>query len=502
MIVDFVLYILFYKVDDQDIVVELNFCFGVEIFIVQFIYIGMLVFWVLCERLIEVLIFFCQVFKFYVMFYDLYGVDEWLCIYCCGLLSVDFSVFYYLMLLECNSDVMIKVVLFECDFNLFIVICIWFNVNWYECEVWDMYGIIFIGYLYLICMLMLLIWQGYLLCKDYLVCVIEFDFYFLFVVKQDLEQEVLCFKLEDWGMKCYGENEDYMFFNFGLNYLFVYGVFCIILQLDGEEIIDCVLEIGYYYCGVEKMVECQFWYSFIFYIDCIDYFGGVMNNLFYVFLVEKFVGIKVLQWVDVIWIMMVEFFCILNYLLYLGIYIQDVGVMILVFFIFIDCQCVYKVVEVIIGFCLYLVWYCIGGVVYDLLCGWDKLVCEFFDWMFKCFDEYEIVVLKNSILCGWIIGVVQYNIKEVFEWGIIGVGLCVIGCDFDLCKVCFYFGYENFEFEVLLVYNGDVYDCCMVKMGEMCQSLWIIEQCLKNMLEGFYKVDYLLIMLLLKECML
>lgn len=59
--------------------------------------------------------------------------------------------------------------------------------------------------------------------------------------------------------------------------------------------------------------------------------------------------------------------------------------------------------------------------------------------------------------------------KEVLEWGIIGVGLCVIGIDFDVCKVCFYFGYENFDFEILV--GGGVFDCyicVMFKVEELC----------------------------------
>lgn len=215
-----------------------------------------------------------------------------------------------------------------------------------------------------------------------------------------------------------------------------------------------------------------------------------MNNLPYVLSVEKLAGIKVPQRVDVIRIMMAEFFRILNHLLYLGTYIQDVGAMTPVFFTFTDRQRAYKVVEAITGFRLHPAWYRIGGVAHDLPRGWDKLVREFLDWMPKRLDEYETAALKNSILRGRTIGVAQYNTKEALEWGTTGAGLRATGCDFDLRKARPYSGYENFEFEVPLAHNGDAYDRCMVKMGEMRQSLRIIEQCLKNMPEGPYKADH------------
>jgi NADH-quinone oxidoreductase subunit C/D len=64
------------------------------------------------------------------------------------------------------------------------------------------------------------------------------------------------------------------------------------------------------------------------------------------------------------------------------------------------------------------------------------------------------------------------------------------GCDFDLRKARPYSGYQHFEFEVPLAANGDAYDRCLVKMGEMRESLRIIEQCLKNMPAGPYKADH------------
>lgn len=415
MTADSALYIPPYKADDQDIVVELNSRFGAETFTVQPTRTGMPVLWVPRERLIEVLTFLRQVPKPYVMLYDLHGVDERLRTHRRGLPSADFSVFYHLMSLERNSDVMIKVALSERDLNLPTATRIWPNANWYEREVWDMYGITFTGHPHLTRMLMPPTWQGHPLRKDYPARATEFDPYSLSAAKQDLEQEALRFKPEDWGMKRHGENEDYMFLNLGPNHPSAHGAFRIILQLDGEEIIDCVPEIGYHHRGAEKMAERQSWHSFIPYTDRIDYLGGVMNNLPYVLSVEKLAGIKVPQRVDVIRIMMAEFFRILNHLLYLGTYIQDVGAMTPVFFTFTDRQRAYKVVEAITGFRLHPAWYRIGGVAHDLPRGWDKLVREFLDWMPKRLDEYETAALKNSILRGRTIGVAQYNTKEALE---------------------------------------------------------------------------------------
>ena len=490
MTADQALYIPPYQADDQRVVSELTAQFGAAAFTIQPTRTGMPVVWVAREQLIAVLTFLRQLPQPYVMLYDLHGMDERLRTHRQGLPAADFSVFYHLMSLERNSDVMIKVALKESDLNVPTIASIWPNADWYEREVWDMYGIHFAGHPRLTRLLMPHTWEGHPLRKDYPARATEFDPYMLTAARQDAEQEAMRFNPEDWGMKRGGEHEDFMFLNLGPNHPSAHGAFRIILQLDGEEIIDCVPDIGYHHRGAEKMAERQSWHSFIPYTDRIDYLGGVMNNLPYVLAVEKLAGIRVPQRVDVIRIMMAEFFRIQNHLLYLGTYIQDVGAMTPVFFTFTDRQRAYKVIEAITGFRMHPAWYRIGGVAHDLPRGWDRLVREFLDWMPKRLNEYEKAALKNSILIGRTKGVAAYNTKEALEWGVTGAGLRATGCDFDIRKARPYSGYENFEFEVPLAVNGDAYDRCMVKMGEMRESLKIIEQCLNNMPAGPYKADH------------
>jgi NADH-quinone oxidoreductase subunit C/D len=189
-------------------------------------------------------------------------------------------------------------------------------------------------------------------------------------------------------------------------------------------------------------------------------------------------------------VMLCEFFRITSHLLFYGTYAQDVGSMSPVFFMFVDRQKAYDVIEAITGFRMHPAWFRIGGVAADLPQGWDRLVREFLDWMPKRLKDYEKMALRNTILKRRSIGIGSYNTAEAIEWGVTGPGLRATGCDFDWRKARPYSGYENFDFEIPVAVNGDVYDRCVVRVEEIRQSLRIIEQCLEHMPSGDYKARH------------
>src|SRR5690606_32314344 len=257
--------------DDQEIVGELQQRFAGAILAIQPSRAGMPVVWVSRETLPEILRALRQMPRPYVMLYDLSAVDERLRTHRQGLPAADFTVFYHLMSLERNSDILIKVALRDGDLNVPSVTGIYPNANWYEREVFDLFGIHFSGHPHLTRIMMPASWEGHPLRKDYPARATEFDPFALNAARQDMEQDAMRFRPEDWGMKRGGAHEDFMFLNLGPNHPSAHGAFRIILQLDGEEIIDCVPEIGYHHRGAEKMAERQSWHSYIPYTDRVDY---------------------------------------------------------------------------------------------------------------------------------------------------------------------------------------------------------------------------------------
>jgi NADH-quinone oxidoreductase subunit C/D len=422
--------------------------------------------------------------------YDLTAFDERMRVHREGLPASDFTVVYHLVSFERNDDIRIKIPLKEGALEVPTAADIWPNANWYEREVWDLFGIGFTGHQQLRRILTPPTWTGHPLRKDHVARATEMEPYVLTEEREIAEQEALRFRPEDWGMKRHSETADFMFLNLGPNHPSVHGVFRIILQLEGEEIVDAVPEIGFHHRGAEKMGERQTWHTYIPYTDRIDYLGGVMNNFPYVMAVEKLAGITVPPRAQMIRIMLAELFRMASHLVFYGTMSQDVGQLSPVFYMFADRERVFQIIEAICGFRMHPAWFRIGGVAADLPQGWDKMIRDYLDYQPKRLDEYHKLVMQNRIFKARTIGVGAYSLEEAFDWGVTGPGLRACGLAWDYRKQRPYSGYDQLDFEIPTCSNGDCYDRVVVHIEEMRQSLRIIRQCLDNMPPGLYRSEH------------
>ena len=476
---------------ELDITQELQDRFSAAILHCQSTKDGIPTLWVAREKAREVLRYLKTAAKKpFRMLYDLTCIDERVRDSPNGQPTLDFTIVYHLLSFERNHDVRIKVPL-QGEFpSLPSVVDVWPSANWYEREAWDMFGVTFEGHPFLQRILLPRYWVGHPLRKEHPARATEMGEFSLPEERAEQEDELLRFRPEEWGLRADGEQADYMFLNIGPNHPSAHGVFRIMAQLDGEEIVEAALDIGYHHRGAEKMGERQSWHTFIPYTDRIDYLGGVMNNLPYVLAVEKLAGIQVPEKAETIRVMMAEFFRIASHLVFYCTMAQDVGQLSPVFYMFTDRERVFSVVEAVCGGRMHPSWFRIGGVAHDLPQGWDRLVREFLDYFPRRLKEYDTLVMKNPIFKGRTKGIGAYTLDEAIDWGVTGPGLRACGMEWDFRKAQPYSGYERFDFDVPVGRNGDSYDRTAVRVEEMRQSLRIIEQCLNNMPSGPYKSDH------------
>jgi NADH-quinone oxidoreductase subunit C/D len=425
--------------------------------------------------------------------YDLSGIDERLRTHRDGQPPADFTVFYHLVSYGRNADLRVKVGLRGEQPHLATVTHLWPAANWYERELWDMFGITVDGHPHLARLLLPPWWQGHALRKEAPSRGTELGHFTMPAEKFDAWQDQLRFKPEEWGLPRSEDDPTLMYLNIGPQHGATHGPFRVVVGLRDEEIVSCTPDIGYHHRGAEKIAERQTWHTFIPYTDRIDYLSGVINNLPWVLSVEKLCGIEVPERAQMIRVMLCEFFRIASHLVFYGTFAQDIGALSPVFYMFEDRERIFDdVIGPICGARMHPNWFRIGGVAEDLPNGWEQPLRDYLDYLPARLDEYDRLVMDSRIMEARTLGVGSISVDGAIEWGVTGPNLRAAGLPWDWRKQRPYSGYEQFDFDIPVGSTGDCYDRVAVRVEEMRQSLRIIRQCLDAMPSGPYKSHHTL----------
>ena len=240
---------------------------------------------------------------------------------------------------------------------------------------------------------------------------------------------------------------------------------------------------------MEKLAENRTYLQFIPYTDRMDYLSPLSANVGFALAVEELLGVEVPPRCQYIRVLCNELARIGSHLVWLGTHALDMGAATVFFHTFKDREWHYDLVEDLTGARMTTSFTRVGGVVADVTPEWLGKLREFVDAMPGRIDEYESLLTTNTIWLQRTQGVGAISAADALSYGMTGPGLRATGVDYDIRKKRPYSAYDQFDFDVPIGSEGDVYDRYLVRIEEMRQSAKILDQAIKNLPEGPFHID-------------
>ena len=285
------------------------------------------------------------------------------------------------------------------------------------------------------------------------------------------------------------ESPDIVTVNMGPSHPATHGVLRLVLRLDGEYVTDCVPHLGYLHRGMEKIGENKTYLQFIPYTDRMDYLSPLAANVGFALAVEALLGLEVPLRCQAIRVMCCELARIGSHLVWLGTHALDLGAATVFFHTFKDREWHYDLVEDLCGARLTTSFTRVGGVMHDVTPEWLDRLRDYAQKMPGRVEEYESLLTGNTIWMQRTQGVGKITSQDAISYGMTGPSLRATGVAHDIRVVRPYCGYENYDFEVPVGVDGDIYDRYLVRLEEMRQSCRILEQAIDNLSDGPVNVD-------------
>lgn len=304
-------------------------------------------------------------------------------------------------------------------------------------------------------------------------------------------QDKMMEELEATGQGAYVETFDElagrMTINMGPVHPSTHGVLRLVLELDGETVLECLPVIGYLHTGMEKECEDNNWRGAVTIVTRMDYLANFFNEQAYSLAVEDLLGVEVPTRGTYIRTLLAEMNRLSSHLVWWGTQGLDMGAMSAMFYGFRERELFMDFFEMVTGLRMNHGYIIPGGVWEDLPYGWEKVVRHITDLMPTRIDEYERLLTHNPIFLERTRGIGVITPEEARALGATGPIARATGIDWDLRRDMPYEAYGDVSFDVPIATEGDVYARYRVRVAEMRESVKIVKQLTDTMPKGDFR---------------
>lgn len=275
-----------------------------------------------------------------------------------------------------------------------------------------------------------------------------------------------------------------MLLNMGPQHPSTHGVLRLLLELEGEIVLNCIPDIGFLHTGVEKNMEAKTYQKAEVMTDRLDYLNPMGNNLIFSMAVEKLVDLDVPPRAQALRVILSELQRVASHLVWIGTSSLDLAAMSVFLYAMREREMILNVFEMVSGARMMTTYIRPGGLWRDVPDGFDPAVREILEVLPRRIDEYESMLTKNELFLDRTRKIGVISTDQCKQYGLTGPVIRATGLAYDLRKARPYNGYEQYDFHVPTQTGGDVYARYLVRVEEMRQSLAIVRQALDKLPGG------------------
>jgi len=272
-----------------------------------------------------------------------------------------------------------------------------------------------------------------------------------------------------------------MLLNMGPQHPSTHGVLRLLLELDGEEVVNCIPDIGFLHTGIEKNMEAKTYLKAETMTDRLDYLNNLGNNLTYVMAIEKLADLDVPPRAQAIRVLLTELQRISSHLVWVGTHALDAAAMSVFLYCFRDRERILDIFEMVSGQRMMTTYFRPGGLWRDTPVEFEAAVRDFVRYFPPRVEEYADLLTKNPIFMRRTKEIGHLDPQTALQYGVTGPMLRAAGIEHDLRKAQPYSGYELYDFDVPTHTDSDTYARYLMRMEEMRQSNRIVEQALNKL---------------------
>jgi len=235
-----------------------------------------------------------------------------------------------------------------------------------------------------------------------------------------------------------------------------HGVLRLAVRLDGEEVVDCKVDIGYLHRSFEKFAETWQYPQLAPFVDRNDYLAGTLNEHAYCLAVERLLGLEVPERAEYIRVIMAELNRIGSHLIWFGTFAMDLGATTAFLWAFAARERLYDLNEVVTGGRMFPQFFRLGGVRNDFPPAFFPMVEKTLDELERSLAEYHGLISGNPIFLARTKGIGRLSAEDALAYGCSGPMLRGSGIPYDVRKADPYTIYGRFQFDVPVGQHGDV----------------------------------------------